>query len=93
MAYKDAIKVTDMFVGEIAKDIKAQIDVDMSVVQTLSNAYLVYDSLPMNVWKPLFMKMYRNIFNNNPHYYALWDSWELKAIDPTWKKIMVVILW
>ncbi len=86
MAYNDAIIVTDKYVGEVAKDIKAQLDADMSVVKTLSNAYLVYESMPNPEWKHLFEQMYIKVFSKNPHFYALWDSWELKVIDPNWTK-------
>jgi len=86
MAYEDAVEVTDKYVGEVAKDIKAQLDADMSVVKTLSNAYLVYESMPNREWKHIFEQMYIRVFKKNPHFYALWDSWELKAIDPNWTR-------
>nr|NQU89111.1 hypothetical protein [Bacteroidota bacterium] len=85
-AYNDAIKLTDRYVSESAKEVKAVLDVDMSLVKTLSNAFLVFKKLPDEQWQDLFLEMYKNVLTKNPHIYNLWDSWELSAIDSTWIK-------
>jgi methyl-accepting chemotaxis protein len=86
MAYNDATKITDKQVMESAKDIKSIIDAQFSAVIAISNAFKVYNEFEKDEWQDLIHKMYLNIFKNNPNIYALWDSWELSAIDPTWKK-------
>lgn len=85
-AFKNATLITNEIVQNYAIDISNQINSDMSIVKTLSYSYLVYDNLPQAQWKQLFEDMYLEVFKKNPHFYALWDSWELKAIDPNWKK-------
>jgi len=96
MAYNDAVKVTNKHVSEAAKDIKAQLDADLTLVKTLSDVFHTYKYLPTDQWKDLFTKMYNEVFLNNPHIYSLWDSWELSAIDPEWDKPtgrFVIIYW
>ena len=85
-AYEEATKLTDMYVSESAKVVKSSLDVDMSLVKTLSNAFLIYEDLPDEKWQDLFLNMYQNVLANNPHIYNLWDSWELSVIDPSWQK-------
>lgn len=58
----------------------------MDVVRTLSQAYTTYSTLPQEQWKDLFIEMYARVFENNPQFYKLWDSWELKALDPDYDK-------
>jgi len=85
-AYNDAIDKTDVYAQMIAKDIKSQLDADLSLVKTLAEAFRTYKSLSTEQWKELFYQMYQEVFANNPHIYSLWDSWELNAIDPEWTK-------
>ncbi len=95
-AYKDAIDKTNSYAKEVSKDIKAQLDADLSIVKTLAEAYRTYKYLPTDQWKELFTKMYEEIFSSNPHIYSLWDSWELNAIDPEWNQPTgryVIIYW
>ncbi|MFW5721144.1 MAG: cache domain-containing protein, partial [Bacteroidota bacterium] len=86
MAYNDAIKITNNQVQESAKDIKARFDAQFSAVLAISHAFKVYKDFEKDEWQNLIHKMYANIFKNNPDIYALWDSWELTAIDPEWDK-------
>jgi methyl-accepting chemotaxis protein len=85
-ALENATLVTNQIVQNYAKEISEQLNSDLSIVKTLSYSYLIYDSLPTPQWKRLFKDMYLEVFPKNPHFYALWDSWELKAIDPNWEK-------
>ncbi|MGM0409082.1 MAG: PDC sensor domain-containing protein, partial [Bacteroidota bacterium] len=96
MAYKDAILITDSHVNEAAKDIKAQLDADLTIVKTLASAFHTYKTMPNEQWQQLFSDMYAEVFKDNPHIYSIWDSWELNAIDPEWDKPtgrFVIIYW
>jgi len=86
MAYNDAIKLTDSQVEKSANNIKAQFDAQLSAVLTISHAFQVYKDFEKDEWQDLIHKIYLNVFKNNPDIYALWDSWELSAIDSTWDK-------
>ncbi|MFO7827625.1 MAG: GAF domain-containing protein [Bacteroidales bacterium] len=96
MAYKDAVLITDSHVNEAAKDIKAKLDADITIVKTLASAFHTYKSMPNEQWQQLFSDMYAEVFKVNPHIYSIWDSWELNAIDPEWDKPtgrFVIIYW
>ena len=96
MALKDAKEITDRHVYETAKDIKAKLDADLTLVKTLASAFHTYKTMPNEQWQELFSNMYNEVFKNNPHIYSLWDSWELNAIDPEWDKPTgryVIIYW
>jgi methyl-accepting chemotaxis protein len=83
-AFNDAVSITDLQVKETAMEIKAKLDVDLTIVKTLADAFHTYKYLPTDTWKEIYAKMYEEIFKNNPHIYSIWDSWELSAIDSTW---------
>jgi len=85
-AYKDAIQNTDSYAQGVAKDVTAQLNANMEIVKTLSNAFLVYKDFPGDEWQDLFLKMYQNVLVQNPEIYNLWDSWELSKIDSSWQK-------
>ncbi|HAF30512.1 MAG TPA: hypothetical protein DCG75_15830 [Bacteroidales bacterium] len=96
MAYSDATEVTNRHAHEAAKDVKAKLDADLTLVKTLADAFHTHKYLPNEQWQDLFSKMYYEVFINNPHIYSLWDSWELNAIDSTWNKPtgrFVIIYW
>lgn len=95
-AYNDAIDKTDSYAQMVAVNIKSKLDADLSMVQTLAEAFGTYQLLPTEQWKELFYNMYQEVFKKNPHIYSLWDSWELNAIDPEWDKPTgryVIIFW
>ncbi|MCK4661472.1 MAG: GAF domain-containing protein [Bacteroidales bacterium] len=85
-AYNDATKIADKHLHEYASKIETKFNEQMAVVRTLSQAFATYKLLPEDEWKELFSNMYENIFNNNPDFYAIWDSWELSFIDSAWNK-------
>ncbi|MEA3317622.1 MAG: cache domain-containing protein, partial [Bacteroidota bacterium] len=85
-AYKDAISITNEYVKKSAKDIKAKLDANFSQVVGISNALKVYKEFEKDEWQDLIHKMYFKVVKNNKDIYALWDSWELSAVDPNWNK-------
>ncbi len=83
-AYRDATKLVEFQAGKSANKIEALLNSDFSVVRTLANAFENYDYLPKEKWQNLIRKMYIDVYQANPSFYNLWDSWELKHIDSTW---------
>jgi len=86
MAYNDAIKLTDSQVEKSANNIKAQFDAQLSAVMAINNVFKVYKDFEKDEWQDLIHKIYQHLIKNNPDIYAVWDSWELSAIDTTWDK-------
>jgi PAS domain S-box-containing protein len=86
IALEDAYRYTDKVAQLNATEIESDFNADLSVVRTLSYAFKTYKNMSNDEWKKLFGDMYIHIFEKNPEFYALWDSWEFNYIDPTWDK-------
>ena len=86
MAYTDAIELTNSKVDRAAQQVKAILDAQFYSVQTLSHAFSIFEDYNNDEWQAMIHEMYRKVVQNNPDIYALWDSWELSAIDSTWDK-------
>jgi len=76
----------DVFAQKYSKEIKYQLEQDMIAARTLANSVLSYKSLPKDKWKDVFAKMYEQVITDNPNFLSIWDSWELKNIDSSYRK-------
>jgi len=86
MAIENAKDITDARIQESALNIQDKLNAEITVVRTFSQAFLEYKSLPREQWKMVFSRMYVNVLERNPQMDAIWDSWELSNLDPTWDK-------
>ena len=85
-AFNDAITVTNTTAQKYTSDIKSLLEKDLIVMRTLSQSVLSYKLMPEEEWKRVFAKMYEEVIKENPLFLAVWDSWELSHIDPTYEK-------
>jgi len=69
-----------------AKEIENQLNADMQTIETLGESVKSYKIMSNETWKEVFKNMYGHVFRNNPHFYGIYDSWELSHIDSTWEK-------
>lgn len=83
--YKEATKYIDAFISENANIATGEFNADMITVRTLAQSFVNYDIYPKGKRAEIVRSMYQGVFDKNPQFYALWDSWELSEIDPTWK--------
>lgn len=58
---------------------------DLAVIRTLAQAFHVHKDMEVDEWKELFNEIYHEIFKKNPHFHALWDSWEFSYYRPDWE--------
>lgn len=86
LALDEAKKLVKRVASEKAQVIEKDLSEDLSVLRTLAQAFTVYSDMPEEEWKSLFLEMYHKVYENNPDFYKLWDSWELKHFDTTWTK-------
>lgn len=86
MAYEDAINLTNKIVEQYASKIETQLNADMAVIRTFSQAFLIYKDYPIEHWKKQFPEMYRKVFEKNPQFVGFWDSWEINNLDSTWNQ-------
>ncbi len=83
-ALRDTTMLVNSQAATYAEDVSNSFNEDMAVVRTLSQAFQIHLDMPLEEWKPLFVDIYRQVFESNPDFYALWDSWEYSHIDPEW---------
>ena len=85
--YNDAISLIDNTVSKVAENIGGKLSKDHSISITLSQTFKsVYNKYSKEEWQKLIHIMYMDVVAENPQIYALWDSWELSAVDPNWDK-------
>jgi len=85
-AYKDSVAIVNSIAEKNALNIQSHMTEYSTVVRTLAQAFKVYQDMPREEWDPLFIKMYDFVYQSNPDFYKLWDSWELSKIDPEWNQ-------
>lgn len=85
-AFKDATNYLDAYISEKANVTTGEFNNDMMVIRTLAQAFSNYTVFPSEKREEIVRSLYKGVFEKNPHFYALWDSWELSEIDPAWTK-------
>ncbi|MDX9846774.1 MAG: methyl-accepting chemotaxis protein [Tenuifilaceae bacterium] len=85
-AFEDATNYLDAYISEKANIATGEFNNDMMVIRTLAQAFSNYTVFPSEKREEIVRALYKGVFDKNPHFYALWDSWELSEIDPTWTK-------
>lgn len=85
-ARKNLTELTVTYTDRYAMQIENWLNSDLAVVRTLSHCFLENRQLPFDKWRELIMGMYKQVMVVNPHFDAIWDSWEFSYLDPTWDK-------
>ncbi|MDY0253389.1 MAG: cache domain-containing protein [Tenuifilaceae bacterium] len=85
-ARKNLTSLTISYTDHYAMVIESWLNSDIAVARTMSSTFLEHKQLPFEQWRELIMGMYRQVMITNPHFDAIWDSWELTYLDPNWDK-------
>ncbi len=85
-AYTQAQKLAHNVALENALKIEKNLSENLNTLKTLAASFKVYQELPEEEWKQLFIDMYYKVYAETPDIYKLWDSWELQYFDTTWNK-------
>lgn len=85
-AYEAQTRLIEAHTEKYANEIKVLINEDFAVVRTLAQAFKTYEFLEKDHYQELVNKMYDYVFQGNPDFYQLWDSWELNVVDSTWDR-------
>lgn len=86
VARKNLTELTVTHTDHYAMQIENWLNSDIAVVRTISHSFLENRQLPFEQWRELIMGMYRQLMVINPHFDAIWDSWELTYLDANWDK-------
>ena len=84
IAYVDAKAIADTYVSNYASEIRNTLEKDLIYVKSLAQAFSEQYTKPKESREQLNAEYYQEIFKRNPQFFAVWDSWELSVIDPTW---------
>ena len=84
--YKDAINIVKAVNKEYASIIEVSLNTHMAKVTTLAQSFKKYRTIPLEQRKQIYPDMYEGVFEANPDFISLWDSWELSNIDSTYDK-------
>jgi len=85
-SYSNAVKLVEAKSKYNAKKVQELINEDFAVIRTLSHVFKEYKFLPKDRWQKLVNNIYDEVFDANPSFYQLWDSWELQYIDTAYNK-------
>jgi PAS domain S-box-containing protein len=85
-SYSNAVKLVEAKSKFNAKKVQELINEDFAVIRTLSHVFKEYKFLPKDRWQKLVNNIYDEVFESNPTFYQLWDSWELQYIDTAYNK-------
>ncbi|MCK5537076.1 MAG: GAF domain-containing protein [Bacteroidales bacterium] len=85
-AIRDAQTIADSEAEAFAHFVKAELNTDLGLCRSLANGFTAYDDFPTEAQMSQYSDMIHNIFKSSEGYLALWVSWELNAIDTSYKK-------
>lgn len=85
-SFENQTRLIEAQTEKYANEIKVLINEDFSVVRTLALAFKTYEFLEKDKYQELVNRIYDHVFQGNPDFYQLWDSWELKVVDSTWNR-------
>lgn len=86
LSHEQSVAIAKHISKESANIIKKDLDEKLNTLRTLAQSFQVYSNYPFDKWKSTLVQVYKNVFENNPSFFKLWDSWELSAVDSTYKK-------
>lgn len=86
ISYQNQTSLIESQTEKFGNQIKVYINEDFAVVRTLALAFKTFEFLPYQQYQQWVNEIYGHVFNGNPEFYQLWDSWEFRVIDSTWNK-------
>ncbi len=81
-AINDAKLIADNLNKESANLVRAHLNEHFGTSRALAQAFMVYDNIPSGERNRIFSEMIYNVLVENPEYTAVFEQWELSAIDP-----------
>ena len=85
-ATNDAMLVADSYAHEAANFVKARLNEHFGIARALAQSFQGYEKIPAKQRREIYSDMIRNILVENPEYIAVFEQWEISAINPAYKK-------
>ncbi|MFN8256565.1 MAG: cache domain-containing protein [Bacteroidales bacterium] len=77
-----ANRLVKIYALNAANSVKATLDNDLSICNTLAQSFAGYRAIPADLRDPIYNDMLKNVLNSHPEYLSVWMSWELRFIKP-----------
>jgi methyl-accepting chemotaxis protein len=72
--------------SKYASEIEQKLNINLTIVRTLSQVMSFYRIVPDSSWMKIVPNIYLEVAKNNLQIDNLWDSWEMSAYNPKYKK-------
>jgi methyl-accepting chemotaxis protein len=82
---RDAQNLADSQAQAFANYVRGELNTDLGLCRSLSLGFTSYNDFPTNQNLSQYSEMMQRIFKRSEGYLSLWVSWELNAIDSTYK--------
>jgi methyl-accepting chemotaxis protein len=79
-------ELADTRVLQMASNIKSKMNEDLSIAQAMATIITGLSDLNEKERVYAERQIFSSIMKDNPTYEALWMSWEISALDPSWNK-------
>lgn len=86
MSLENAQKLTDSYADEYANFVMKELNGDMNIARTIKQSFLDYELVDKNVRDKIYNNTIKNVLIDNPQFIATSVSWELNAVDTSYKK-------
>lgn len=83
---RDSYEIANLNAKENANLIRSFINSDMDVSRSMVHIYRDYKSIPQNQRAEWFKQTIKAVAIENPDFISVWGSWEINAIDSSYKK-------
>ena len=81
---QNSIEQIKTYAREAAKEIETGLNMDMGVIRGIANSYESYPLIDPEIRRDYFDEILHSTLAKNPEYFAVWDSWQLNAVDKSW---------
>jgi methyl-accepting chemotaxis protein len=82
----EANRLANIYAQNASNNIRAALEKDLSVCETLAMSFVGYDKIPNNQRDKIYNDMLVNILSGHTEYLSVWMSWELRFIDEDYSK-------
>ena len=86
ISLRDAYEKADLSARESANMVRTYLNQDMDISRTMVHAMHHFRGIPQNQRAGYFINMIRGVADENPNILSVWGSWEINALDSTYKK-------
>jgi methyl-accepting chemotaxis protein len=86
ISLRDSFEKADLTARESANRVRTYLNNDMDLSRALTHSMSRFREIPENLRSEFFIKMIKGVAIENPSILSVWGSWEINALDSSYKK-------